>query len=1396
MAKKMTQDEEAKKVSSLEEAEKYFLACDALSTVECNCTDDDKYVYSKIPEYIRKLLKYTGYYKTDEIRRQTNVYLGYAHVHKMSPYIRFVSCCDAVENKELIASVEEDFDEEGLTNRDRLMTAVVSAMFQNDEKLFLDRAKRVSKVDGAEEKLASFIRNCDFNADWFTSRRPAIQKALLIYMVHSVMWEGVLHPVLGSLFGADRDFSDDIPVSRGFKALILFWKGDVEKARELCEKPWEGTPAFEDETDRLTALTCILLFMGDKEALTQAKILYALYRRHKRMRLPLNTGGIIGLVCALAFLVYGDESDLSEMRASAERTIKTHTEKEAFRSRAVSGMYAVLALDALRKGDERAAKNKLEEGSTAAKYDENLLSRLIYLGTCARLDYYVYSRDHTKTLLLQICLEIRNYHLLYRAFKDIMAEISPEEEIWQRDDSVPADFINCTHIVKEMEPWMMRFLAIEELARNEETVTKRMIYVLNPKRDILDPYMQQLGARGWSKPRIVGLKRFADRGPNMDFLTVTDNRVASHIHRPKSWYDSYVLWLRFCCQDLEGHTQLYVYKDFDASTDELVPVKLQKGTLELVVKEGRKNTIDIVLPDMMQEYSQDRRTYYQYKDGVLTYYKLSDREMRLTQLVSKGLTLPRSELPRVLSLTRAEFTIPVRVDSLQADEAEAVSTPVVQIEQTPAGFAAYVGVRPFGKPGTMFFPIAQGAEEALTSVPLDDAAVGKSGRSGKRKETAGFSKTVRVRRDFAAEQEAFDALKAACPVFASNLEETHWASGDPEELLNLLEELKNCGVPNVVEWPKGRKISLAGSVDISKVSVKILRAVRKDWFDVTGEVQLDEGRMLSLKELISSLKGSRFVALGDGEYVALTDDLRRRLSKLKLVAAEGKKDNIQVNALACGTVEQALEDMEIIADKPWKHSLERMHKAFAVQPQVPAMLMADLREYQREGYEWLQRLAIWGVGGCLADDMGLGKTVQSIAVMLNQAAKGPCLVVAPTSVCANWELEISRFAPSLSVYRLGLTDRQKVIDSLDANDVLIVGYGLLANVEQELCSRVWSMIVFDEAQAMKNAQTKRARTAHKLEGDFRLALTGTPIENRIDDLWSLFNIINPGLLGSWESFSKRYGTAAPGTSSSRSLRAVVRPFLLRRLKGVVLDELPEKTEQNIIVEPNEKEIAFYETLRASAVEKLSQPKKEGGSNRIAILAELTRLRRACCHPGLADPDMMALEKRSSKTEHFLELVENLIASGHKVLAFSQFTTYLAQIREALDEKHIKWQYLDGSTPEKERRASVAAFQKGEGDVFLLSLKAGGTGLNLTAADYVIHLDPWWNPAVEDQASDRAHRIGQKRPVTIYRMIQRGSVEEKILQLHGTKRELASDFLEGTESAVKSLTEEDLMNLMR
>ncbi len=1115
--------------------------------------------------------------------------------------------------------------------------------------------------------------------------------------------------------------------------------------------------------------------------------------------------------------MYGNEDDLAEMRASIERTLKRKFTSPELLNLGVCGFYALSALDELRKGNEEKARHNIRLGMNYWQDDVNFLSTMLYSGAYARIDPEFFTERANVLPLLKDIYEYYDTISLYRrCVADLYAALLPEKEKgkWKRDSSVPEGFINITTLVEKMEPWKMCLTAIEELCRTreeEQEKKKRLIWVIHPKDDYVEPRLQQCGKRGWGIPREISIGRFYENAQAYDYLTKKDRQLVSLC--TQTWWSTN-LYLHDCCQELENFPLLYAEKRSAGNIrPELCPVTVQRGRLELSVKEGKKNTYALSMPKMMQEYQEGRDTYYTFENDVLTYYVLKERELKLAQLMAKDVVIPREELPRVLSLTKTDMEISLRADDLHAETMEGVSLPVVQLEQTTSGFAAKIGVRPLGRPGTMFFPIADGAEEVLGTVPLEEAGqeaepgkaeaakaeTGKKAEAGKKAEVAKvLTKTVRVKRSFADEEANFEELKKTCPMLAENIEETHWETGNPEDVLVLLEELRKSPVKNSVEWPKGCKVRLGGVIDSGSVKVRIHRASRSDWFDVTGDVQLDTDKMISLKGLISMMKGSRFVALGDGEYVSLTDDLRRKLSRLKLVTTEGKKDALQVNALAAGAVEQALEDIQLEADKPWQHSVERMNKAFATTPVLPTTLQAELRDYQREGYEWMQRLAIWGVGACLADDMGLGKTVQSIAVLLNQALKGPCLVVAPTSVCSNWEAEINRFAPTLTPYRLGLTDRQKTVDALDVNDVLIVGYGLLNNVRKELGSRKWAMIVFDEAQAMKNSQTKRARAAHTLDADFRLALTGTPIENRIDDLWSLFNIINPGLLGSWESFCNRYGTAAPGTSSSRSLRAVVRPFLLRRLKGAVLDELPEKTEQNILIEPNDREKAFYETIRSNAVAKLAsqQAKGKGGSNRIAILAELTRLRRACCHPGLADPDMMNLEKHSSKTEQFLETVESLIASGHKVLAFSQFTTYLAMIRQALDEKGIRWQYLDGSTPEKDRKASVAAFQRGEGDVFLLSLKAGGMGINLTAADYVIHLDPWWNPAVEDQASDRAHRIGQKRPVTIYRMIQRGSVEEKILQLHGTKRELAAEFLEGTESAVTHLTEEDLLNLMR
>ncbi len=308
-------------------------------------------------------------------------------------------------------------------------------------------------------------------------------------------------------------------------------------------------------------------------------------------------------------------------------------------------------------------------------------------------------------------------------------------------------------------------------------------------------------------------------------------------------------------------------------------------------------------------------------------------------------------------------------------------------------------------------------------------------------------------------------------------------------------------------------------------------------------------------------------------------------------------------------------------------------------------------------------------------------------------------------------------------------------------------------------------------------------------------MSGTPIENYLDELWSLFNTINPGLLGSRDGFQRRFAgpierdRKAPARDT---LRALIRPFILRRTKSAVLTELPPRTEQTVAVQLPEDERAFYEAMRRKAMENIAALDGPPGQRKIHILAEIGKLRRLCCHPAMIDPKT-PLE--SAKLAAFLALTDELLRNRHKALVFSQFLGHLEKVREALDARGVRYHYIDGSVPAQERAARVAAFQAGEGDLFLISLKAGGTGLNLTAADYVIHLDPWWNPAVEDQASGRAHRIGQNRPVTVYRLIVEDSIEERILELHGDKRDLAADLLEGTETSGR-LSEEDLLALIR
>jgi SNF2 family DNA or RNA helicase len=554
--------------------------------------------------------------------------------------------------------------------------------------------------------------------------------------------------------------------------------------------------------------------------------------------------------------------------------------------------------------------------------------------------------------------------------------------------------------------------------------------------------------------------------------------------------------------------------------------------------------------------------------------------------------------------------------------------------------------------------------------------------------------------------------------------------------------------------------------------------------------------MKQLMDLLSTTSG-RFIPLGDGEFLALTASFRKQLDELRTFSQK-QGDNLRFHPLAGLAMQDLFEDMEdLVADQKWQDQVRRLKELPTLKPTLPSTLQAELRDYQLDGFRWLSQLAHWGVGACLADDMGLGKTLQSLALILNRAAAGPTLILAPTSVCTNWIGEVEKFAPTLRIVQLSALDRQETLDGLQPRDLLVCSYGLLQQEEvgEMLANVMWETIVLDEAQAIKNSATKRSQAAMRLQGNFKLLTTGTPIENHLGELWNLFQFINPGLLGSLDNFNQKFANPIERLQEHDArlrLKKLIQPFILRRTKAQVLAELPARTEIVLHVQLSKEEKLFYEALRREALEKLTNSEANAGQKHLQVLAEIMRLRRACCHTKLVKPE---INLASSKLELFGETVTELLDNGHKALVFSQFVDHLSIVRAYLDEQKITYQYLDGSTPAKERKKRVDAFQAGEGDVFLISLKAGGTGLNLTAADYVIHLDPWWNPAVEDQASDRAHRIGQLRPVTIYRLVAKDTIEDKIVALHQHKRDLANSLLEGTEMSGRISTD-DLLKLIR
>lgn len=642
--------------------------------------------------------------------------------------------------------------------------------------------------------------------------------------------------------------------------------------------------------------------------------------------------------------------------------------------------------------------------------------------------------------------------------------------------------------------------------------------------------------------------------------------------------------------------------------------------------------------------------------------------------------------------------------------------------------------------------------------------------------------SLATERDLVAEAQARAEVLEALPFLDPEAApESPWLLADAEQALRAVEVLP--GLPGIaaLDWPKGRPLRVT---PIASESLNVQVSSGRDWLALTGEAQLDEGRVLSLQELMALTRASRsrFVRLGEGEYLALSEQLRQQLRDLDALG-QGKKDQLHLPQASASWLDDTLADMTVAGDKEWRGRMDALASAAALQPVLPPGLRAELRGYQLEGFAWMSRLAQAGLGACLADDMGLGKTVQTLGVLVARAELGPALVLAPTSVCGNWLAETTTFAPGLRCVIYGEDgDRAAAIAAAGPGDVLVVSYALAQIDAEAFAEKSWATLVMDEAQALKNAATKRAKSVAEFKADFRLALSGTPVENRLADLWSIMNLINPGLLGSAAQFAERFANPIERQQDNvarQRLRRLVSPFLLRRTKSQVLQDLPPRTEIVHLVQPGAEERNFLEALRRSAQEAVSQGQQSGQPAPMQVLAELMRLRRAACDPRLVSPELGLV---GAKLGEFERIVRELVDGSHKALVFSQFTDFLKILAERLDAMGVSYQYLDGSTPAAERTRRVAAFQRGEGEVFLISLKAGGFGLNLTMADYVLIVDPWWNPAAEDQATGRAHRMGQQRPVTVYRLVTAGSVEERIIDLHRDKRGLADGILEGQEEA--------------
>ncbi len=906
-----------------------------------------------------------------------------------------------------------------------------------------------------------------------------------------------------------------------------------------------------------------------------------------------------------------------------------------------------------------------------------------------------------------------------------------------------------------------------------KTSKARVVYKLNTGDWSITPYVQR-GTRGnkWSDPHEVSLRVFSKMTPEKG-MTQQDLNVAAEISETRGWTAgvSRSLGGPRAVRQLVGHPYVYTDDNFE-SRCEVIKASVQIETEKI----GKRLRIFTNVDDEVQDKGFVPECLLR-KVGPLKVevIEITEEQTKLIQSFLRIGVLPeKAEEKLTTLLERVSARMPVVSELLNNSE---------KLEKIKGSSEITVRLAPEDSEGWF--------SAQATVLPLENSLVSCTPGEGTEFFAVNLKgRKVQVLRDLKAEKKNYTAFQSATEAFADcAVADTQWSLDTAHclEFLNAVRPLENV----VIQWPEGEKLRVSFA-PISFENMKFSVNKIGTWFEVKGNVALDGKTQLKMAELLRMVRESdgRFISLGDNEYVALTEGLKKQLAALDKLLGTGKESRLSIfNAGVVCELEK--KGAVLNADKEFRSLQERIAKADTINAKVPDTLGAELRDYQVDGFEWMMRLASWGAGALLADDMGLGKTVQTIAALLSRAQEGPQLVVVPASVLFNWEVELLRFAPSLKRIIFNTeSNREEALKNAGKGSVVLTTYGLLSSEEKALTEKSWATAVYDEAHNIKNRETKAFKAAVQVKADFRILLTGTPLQNHLAEIWSLFEVAVPGLLGSFNRFSERFVLPIErdkDREQQRLLKRIVSPFILRRTKADVLNELPEKTEMTVKVELSDAEKALYEQLRAETQISLAN----GEINPVQALAALLKLRQAACSPELVNPK---LKIPSSKTEAFLRMVGELIENRHRALVFSQFTSHLALIRRALEEKGIAYLYLDGAASPAQRQKLVSDFEAGTMPLFLISLKAGGTGLNLTAADYVFHLDPWWNPAIEDQASDRAYRIGQDRPVTIYRLIAAGTVEEKILKLHSTKKSLADALLEGTEMSSR-LGREEIMELL-